>query len=742
MKTRVGIPRAMGYYYLYPFYKTFIEQLGAEAVVSPPTTQATLDRMEACPTDEPCIAVKLYFAHVEKLLSMGVDFILSPVLVSLEKDNFCCPKFIGISDMIRNGLHIDESKLISPRFNIKMEPNEIIQSLFLYAKKLGVIDRNVVCNAFYKALDAQASVEKMMYEQQLTLEEAYRYIDSEEKQKPPESNRIALNLCAEISTPRIAIIGHPYILYEMISHRIIDKVEEYGRIVTAEMVNKDNIQAAIANIFEGSRMWSFEGKMLGAALHLLKHKLVDKLILIGSFECGPESIIESYIEEEAQNQGIPLLLLTIDEQTGEAGLDTRIEAFMDTAAYKSTNSDEKDSADDHKTYHEYVSPSAHKELLVGIPSMGYLDIAVRTILEDCGTRCIKNPGTTKKAIELGKELAPEFVCFPLTATLGQMRMLLDKGANTIFMLNGKGRCRLGWYAQVQEQLLKRAGYDFEMITLDSPLPIKANWHQFSDTVKKLTGNTSWKNFIQSFRFGYKKIAAIDEAEDICRKKRAVERNRGEIDTLFDGFVRKIDKAANMRTLKKEIHDFREAAYEIEVEDTNPLKVCIVGEIWVVLEHFVNQNIEKILGSQNDIRVEVSNNLSATNWFKCNVFPDPAAMLKEKKIHRAAHKYLTESVGGHGLESIGSTVVAAREGFDGVIHIFPFTCMPEIVAQNILVRACEDLDMPNLTLIVSEQLGEAGVQTRIEAFLDMLEERRSHRQTEKSKRSIKWHTISA
>jgi predicted nucleotide-binding protein (sugar kinase/HSP70/actin superfamily) len=64
--------------------------------------------------------------------------------------------------------------------------------------------------------------------------------------------------------------------------------------------------------------------------------------------------------------------------------------------------------------------------------------------------------------------------------------------------------------------------------------------------------------------------------------------------------------------------------------------------------------------------------------------------------------------------------------DGIIHVFPFTCMPEIVAQNIQVKVSKELDNPVLTQIISEQTGEAGYQTRLEAFLDVLLERREYK----------------
>lgn len=739
MAVRVGIPRALGYYYLYPFYKTFLEQLGAEVIVSPHTTKATLDRMESCPTDEPCIAVKLYFAHTEKLAQLNTDFIFSPVLVSLERDNFCCPKFLGITDMVRNGLGLDDERVLCPRFDRQLRQSEADKPFYETAARMGVTDTGMVYHAIRAAERAQRDFERLVCDRHLTVPEAYGVLDTEFGGNPHSSLITHHEGLTSKSTSRskskdysstIGVIGHPYILYEMLSHSMVDRLREYGEVITAEMVPREYAHSALRDISESHKMWSFDAHLLGTALYLLQNGLVDRLILVGSFECGPESIIESYVENEAERQGIPFLLLTIDEQTGEAGLLTRIEAFVDTAGARPTEMSGRKGGTgggDERSASNVQRPTFNSladEMVVGFPSMGYLDIAIRAILEDCGTKCVKTPSTTKRAVELGRELAPEFVCFPLTATLGQMREMLENGANTLFMLGGKGRCRLGWYAQVQEQLLRRAGYDFDMVIMDSPIPLKTHWTNFKHGIKHITGGSSWPQVVKSFSFGYRKALALDNGEEICRRVRAIEREGGSVDKIFDRFVRRIERASDIRTIKREMCDFEEAAHSVETEDTHPLKVRVVGEIWVVLEHAANQHIEKMLASQEGIRVHVERELSASSWFRRNVFQDPRMIIRETRAVQAASRYLAEEVGGHGQENVGETVLARDEGCDGVVHIFPFTCMPEIVAQNILVKVSEDLDMPVLTMIVSEQTGEAGLKTRVEAFLDILEERRT------------------
>jgi predicted nucleotide-binding protein (sugar kinase/HSP70/actin superfamily) len=758
MGVKVGIPRALGYHYMFPFYKTFLEHLGAQIVVSPPTSKSTLDRMCCCPTDEPCVSVKLYFAHTQALLEMDVDFIWSPVLASMTPHSFCCPKFLGISDMIRNGLRIDRDKLLVPRFDRRLNPDQAKKSFFDVAHRLGVKDSGRVYHALGDAYSVQKSAETAMVTWGMTPPRLFERI--EDIARMSSSGGPDLLDAVLDPLPRIGVIGHSYLLHDMLSHNLVERLGEFGRVITAEMVSRAEADAAMETIPEGRRMWYFEARLLGAAIHLMRNRLVNKLVLVTSFECGPASIIESYIDHEAFRQAIPFLLLTIDEQTGEAGLVTRIEAFMDTSAAHRPRGLSSDSDLSGRKRGASTNPNgaldtesarlvglgacAHQnadsieglpmirpshyppplgDLVVGFPSMGYLDIAVRAILEDCGTKCIDTPRTNKRVIELGAELAPEFACFPLTATLGQMRILLEKGANTIFMIGGKGRCRLGWYGQVQANLLRNAGYDFDMLVIDSPLPLRENWAQFRDILKRLTGGAPWRRIIKSFWYGYRKLLALDRAEEICRKLRAVERDRGSVDKLFSGFVRRMEHVTDMGSVNREFCDYEGAAAAIETESIDPIKVRIVGEIWVVLEHVANQQIEKMLARQDRIRVEVDRELSASQWFRQNVFRDPAMQARERQICRAAAPYLSEEIGGHGMETIGATVLAREEGCDGVVHVMPFTCMPEIVAQNILVAVSEDLDIPVLTHIVSEQTAETGMHTRVEAFLDILEERR-------------------
>ncbi len=719
----VGLPRAMAYYYMYPFYAEFCRTIGVRFLLSPPTTKQTLKKMEFCPTDEPCVAVKLLFGHVKELLDRGVDRLFIPCLVSLERKNYCCPKFIGIPYMVKNALG-NAAQVLSPLIDLSAGKRDWEQTWIDIGTQMGASPRQAA-QAIRSAWQAQRRFEDLCVQERMLTPDAFKVLQAD---RPPRHNHTA---AARKQGPgqTVGVIGHPYILYDGFSLDLLSKFAEYGPVLTAEMVPHAEVRRQIDTVFEGERLWRFEAQLLGAALHYIRNRLVDKLVLVGSFECGPESIIENYVEKEAARHGVPFLLLTLDEHTADAGLATRIEAFMDVQPLPASNSDYDYGIQPAKAppAAERPTPALRAErMVVGMPTMGHLDLAVRSALAECGIDSINTPHATKEILELGKPLAPEFVCIPFTYTLGQMRWLLEHGATHLLMVGGKGKCRLGWYAQIQEQILRQMGYDFEVIIIDPPLPFKERWSRFRQTLKRATKGASWLKIIRALYAGYHRMAAIDEGERICHRLRAFERNQGTIDPLFKRFVRRVEQAESAETVWRLLAEFREQAEAVETEDTDPVRVRIVGEIWVVLEPYANLHLESMLGKSADPRVWVDREISVTQWFHKNIFPQKAVTERKKQVYQAAAPYLGVEVGGHGHFSVGLTALAPKEGIDGVIHLMPFTCMPEIVAQNVMIRLSRELDIPVMTFIITDQTGEAGFETRVEAFLDILKDRRTVR----------------
>ena len=152
-----------------------------------------------------------------------------------------------------------------------------------------------------------------------------------------------------------------------------------------------------------------------------------------------------------------------------------------------------------------------------------------------------------------------------------------------------------------------------------------------------------------------------------------------------------------------------------------LYVDITGEIYLVNDEFSNQNIEKELGRMG---VQVRRSLTVSSFLKDAIIPK---IFRKGETHlqranRLAKPYLMRDIGGDALECVSDVAYANERGIDGIIHISPFTCMPEIMSQNIFPAMREDCEIPILPLIMDEQTGRAGYITRIEAFVDLMRRR--------------------
>ena len=355
---------------------------------------------------------------------------------------------------------------------------------------------------------------------------------------------------------------------------------------------------------------------------------------------------------------------------------------------------------------------------VGLPHMGNIYIPLKALFQRLNVDYVIPPAYTQRTLSLGVKYSPEGLCIPFKLTLGSMIEAAELGADTLLMAGGYGVCRLGYYAKTQEQILHDLGYNVEIVNLGVS---EHKLFGLLGLIKHLSNNAPWSRIISAFRFGLTKLRALDRIERVVQKVRPVERIKGTANHLFTKAVNAIDQAADYDTLKQVQIDFIDQLNQVD-KDTQykPLIVGIVGELYVVLEPFSNLDVESELGK---LGVEVRRRLFISEWAKFSLFLNPLGVDETERIHKAALPYLKRDIGGDGWESVGEKVLHAKE-YDGIVHLAPFTCMPEIVAQNIMPTTKEKI--PVLTLLCDEQIAKPGMLTRLEAFVDLLErKRRAH-----------------
>jgi predicted nucleotide-binding protein (sugar kinase/HSP70/actin superfamily) len=356
------------------------------------------------------------------------------------------------------------------------------------------------------------------------------------------------------------------------------------------------------------------------------------------------------------------------------------------------------------------------------PHIGRMDIFIKGMAEALGMDAVVPPTNSKRALDLGVRYAPEFVCLPFKLMLGNLVEALEKGADTIILVSDRGPCRLGLYGLPLQIILKNLGYKFDWLTLDSPHAIRSTFRlgtakdvaQYRDKLTFLDG-------LLAFHFGWKKMLATEAIERLSFKIRPYEINKGQTTKVFYEAMRAIEKADNLYNLKKAktkaIDDLKSIPQDLS---RRPLKIAIAGEIFVVLDSFANLDIERKLG-------ELGCEMDRTIWFSTHILHhlglDTFMRRSKAKAIRAARPYLKYHVGAECNATVGYAILYAQEGYDGFIHLMPFTCMPEFVAGGVLTRITKDYNIPILTVELEEHSSQIRLLTRLEAFVELLHKQR-------------------
>ena len=348
------------------------------------------------------------------------------------------------------------------------------------------------------------------------------------------------------------------------------------------------------------------------------------------------------------------------------------------------------------------------------PHMGNLWVGIKAMADKLGVDLVVPPTTSQRTLSLGVKHSPETACLPFKLTLGNMIEGLELGADTIVMTGLYGPCRFGYYHKVQELILRELGHNFEMVK--QSLGIRR-------MVTYLTNKASLREIIAGFRFGIAKLKAVDELEQLVYKVRAIERDRGSTTKIYRDAIKAIDDAKDLQAIKQAKQEHLQKLMRLPtVPLPDPLKIGVTGEFFLVIDPFATMEIEAELGK---LGVEVKRPQSISQWVDLNLFVLVFGLREKDKSEKAAIPYLSRHVGGDGRQSVGEKVLHARD-WDGLVHLEPFGCLPEITARNIMPSTNEEL--PVLNIIYDEHTAKAGIITRLEAFTDMIY-RKKRKETE-------------
>lgn len=297
----VGIPRALLYYKYEKLWTTFFDEVGIEFIVSPETDKDILTAGERLAIDETCLPTKLLLGHIEWLIGK-CDYIFVPRI------EFCggylmCTKFLAVLDLVINTFRDRNVKFLFYNVNDKKPHRER--------------------KAFYKMgkfLKVKRSQRKFAYLMGRQAQMYYDMFRSEEQEKLLSTNK-----------NKVLLVAHSYNVGDRyVGGSVIDTLKKLDCVpIIADYTNASEcIKASLC--VSRTLPWTYNKHLVGA-IELYKDK-VDGIILFTTFPCGTDSMVNEMIVRKYKDK--PIVTLTADTQNGTAGIETRLESFVDIINFK------------------------------------------------------------------------------------------------------------------------------------------------------------------------------------------------------------------------------------------------------------------------------------------------------------------------------------------------------------------------------------------------------------------------
>ncbi len=298
----VGIPRGLLYFRYRTVWKTLFKELGFKVIVSEPTTQETADIGSALTVDEGCLAQKLFFGHVSSLVGR-CDYIFIPRIRNYGKSRELCVRFMALYDMAVNMFRGSGQKFLTYSVDEWKSVSEK-ESVLELAKTLDLPTKRVKA-AYKTAVKADEERQKELLQKQ--------------------SERLKRNGL------KILIAAHSYVIEDnFVGKPITEYLKKSGAVpIRADVVDRDSAFKKSLELSSTCK-WTVNQEIMSGILSY--EDRVDGIILLSTFPCGQDAMVNELILRRVGD--MPMLNLVVDGQSGTAGLETRLESFLDIIRFK------------------------------------------------------------------------------------------------------------------------------------------------------------------------------------------------------------------------------------------------------------------------------------------------------------------------------------------------------------------------------------------------------------------------
>ena len=342
---------------------------------------------------------------------------------------------------------------------------------------------------------------------------------------------------------------------------------------------------------------------------------------------------------------------------------------------------------------------------IAFPKLDNYDVPALYLFSHITNYKIIKPVINLNTMETGSKHSPDFVCAPFKYTLGSLINGLENGADILLQFGGG--CRYGYYASLQEEILKNLGYKFKMYNLVTAghTDIKRIYR----LIKEIDPSIKLRRVIRYGVIALTMVKYMDNIDDYIRENIGFECERGSFIKLKKKMLNDFSKCRGLFHLRRLYRKYKKEFKKIEIDKPKDyIKVGLIGELYTLMEDNANYEIEYEL-AKHGIAIKRFTNVTYL-------------LLKKRKLVK---KYLKKMknikyrLGADALDNIYHTEYLCKKGYDGIVHIKSSFCTPEIGAMPLINKVAKDYDVPVIFFSFDTNTSKVGVETRIEAFVDML-----------------------
>jgi predicted CoA-substrate-specific enzyme activase len=732
----IGIPMTLIYWQLLPLFVRFFKALGFDVVLSGRSDKRIIRMGVESVTAQPCFPAKVAYGHITELINKKVDYIFLPSIVSMtasfpkNKNNQLCPYVQSLAYQAKSAFadKLGSTEILDIPIRMGEGQRLLRKSFVRLGGKLG-ISASMVRKAIERGFDAQAAFEQ-------------------------DLKRKGAEILGRVRPGQklFVLISRPYNgCDDGLNLQLPKKLADLGvETIPMDMLDLSRAQPGDESLHR-QVYWTYGQKILRAA-EIIKNDPRLFAIYLSNFSCGPDSFLLTFFKDIMEKK--PCLQLEIDEHSADAGVITRLEAFLESLKNYRPDKAEVKPVAARPLKAQMVSP---KRTLY-IPYMGDPAYGMAACFRAYGQPAEVMPIADEAALLRGRAFTSGKECLPCAITTGEMLKIVESEnfrpeTAAFFMPSAAGPCRFGMYNCLHRLILKYAGA--------ANVPV----------VAPNQDSSFYNEFLQSFdgssRGGFMKHAwiamvGLDLLRKVILRLRPFAHDPKHAQQVYDRAVSQwVQAVENHDSLSERVGLMdsiteRFAAVKLDNELQKP-RVGIVGEIYVRSHPFANMNVItrlEELGAVCDL-ASLAEWIYYTNFtrsrkatrrrqlrnFFTNVIQDRLqhrienalaeplenkfGALAEQPIEHVielAKPYLHHSFEGEAVLSVGKIVEYHHLGFGGVLNVMPFSCMPSTIVSSQTMRLSADCGgMPILNLSFDGQ-EDSTLTTRLEAFVEQLRAR--------------------